>query len=371
MRIGIDCSCVAKQERTGVARYCASLLHSLVSVLEPDDKVAMLYRLSRFKKRRWFEEVADPRFTTCAFQDRIGALPPRKLDVVHGPDLRLPSIPRVPAVSTVHDLSALDVPGIAREAFKEKKLRQLAVVAEGAAAILCISEFTRDAFLSRFPAAEARARVLPLGLAPRFVPQSDEQIAAARAEIGVKGRYLLFVGQIAARKNLGPLIDAFIALRAEARFADLELVLAGPVQTGGADVLARIESSDVADAVRMTGFVGDDVLTGLYSGAAAFCFTGKAEGFGLPILEAMACACPVVVADAGASASTAGGAAAVVPPDDAGALRDALVPILDDAAVRADLVARGRTRAARFSWDATARETVAAYRFAIETGAPA
>jgi len=371
MRIGIDCSCVAKQERTGVARYCASLLHALPGAIAADDRVAMLYRVSRLKRRRWFESVDDPRFSRSVFHELLGVLPRRSLDVVHGPDLRLPSIPGVPAVSTVHDLSALDVPGIAREAFKEKKLAQLAAVSERAAAILCISEFTRSAFLSRFPSAEARTRVLPLGLAPRFVPQGDDRIAEVREELGITGRYVLFVGQIAARKNLGPLLDAFVALRGEDRFSDLELVLAGPVQTGGAELLARIETSGVSDAVRLTGFVGDDVLPGLYSGASAFCFTGKAEGFGLPILEAMACACPVVVADAGASASTAGAAAVVIPPDDASALRDALTEILDTDSRRADLVARGKLRATEFSWEATATGTVAAYRAAMEAGCPA
>ncbi len=370
MRIGIDCSCVAKAERTGVARYCASLLHALAAVMGQDDRVATLYRVSRLKRRRWFERVSDPRFSRAIFQDRIGAFPPQRLDVTHGPDLRLPLLPGVPAVSTVHDLSALDLPGIARESFKERKRAALELVARRAAQILCISEFTRTAFLSRYPAAEARTRVVPLGLADRFRPRTDDEIRRVQEGLGVRGPYLLFVGQISARKNLLPLLAAFAELRNAPAMSDLEIVLAGPVQTGGGDILGRIEDSGHAAFVHLPGFVGDDMLPALYAGATAFCFTGKAEGFGLPILEAMACGCPVVVADAGASASTAGGAAVVVPPDDVGALRDALAALIGSAAARADLVERGVTRAGQFTWHETARKTLLAYRDACGAEPP-
>jgi len=371
LRIGIDGSCVAKPERTGVARYCVSLLHSLPRVMEAGDRVSVLYRVSRLKQRRWFEAVDDPRFSQSLFHDHVGLLPPRALDVVHGPDLRLPLVPGVPAVSTVHDLSALDVPGIARESFKQKKRDAPALVARPAARIMCISEFTRTSFLARFPEAEERTCVVPLGLAERFRVCRDDEVAEVRGRLGLRGRYLLFVGQIAARKNLGPLLDAFLDVRRDPRHADLELVLAGPVQTGGDEILARVSASGAGDAVHLTGFVGDDVLPPLYSGAAAFCFTGKAEGFGLPILEAMACRCPVVAADAGATASTTGGAALLVPPDDAAALRDALAGLLDDDSVRARLVAAGARHAAGYSWRETARRTLAVYREAACAGAPA
>jgi glycosyltransferase involved in cell wall biosynthesis len=371
MRIGIDCSCLAKEERTGVARYCASLLHALPGVMAPQDRVTALYRLSRLRRKRWFERVPDLRFSQAVLQDRLGVFPPRNIDVAHGSDLRLPLIPGVPAVSTVHDLAALDVPGIARESFKARKRAALRVVADRAAQILCISEFTRDAFLSRYPNAEERTCVVPLGLHERFRPRDEDEIESVRTELGIEGPYLLFVGQISTRKNLLPLLEAFCELRNQPRFADLELVLAGPVQIGGEDILEHIEELECGEAIRLPGYVGDDVLPALYSGADAFCFTGKAEGFGLPVLEAMACACPVVAADAGATASTAGGAALMVPPDDAGALGDALAGLLDEADTRVDLIARGIAHASGYSWAETARKTLEVYRAAIRSGIPA
>ena len=368
MHVGIDCSSVAKRERTGVARYCVSLLKTLPAVVGRDDRVTLLYRVSRIKRRRWFERIDDPRFDVSVFHDGVVPFGGRGLDVVHGPDLRIPRRLSVPAVSTVHDLSALDVPGIARESFKQRKLDALTDVASRAAVIVCISRFTEQAFLNRFPHAEGRTRVVPLGLAERFRPRTDDEVGAVRERLGLPGRYLLFVGQISARKNLEPLLRAFAGLRRLPGNDGLALVLAGPVQTGGAEILERARAERRAAGVMTPGFVGDDVLPPLYAGAEAFCFTGKAEGFGLPILEAMACGCPVVVGRAGASVSTAGGAALVVDPDDAGELRDALSSILGSADVRDDLRRRGLARAESFSWRETGERTVSAYRDAVRRG---
>ncbi len=366
MEVGIDCSCVAKPERTGVARYCASLLAALPRALAPDDRATLLYRASRWKRRKWFVRVDDPRFSVRVFHDRVLPFGARGLDVVHGADLRIPRFRRVPAVSTVHDLSALDVAGIADAKFRRSKERALADVAARAAVIVCVSEFTERAFLERFPHARGRTRVVPQGLPERFGPQTKQTVDAVLARRGIARPYLLFVGQIAARKNLAPLLAAFRALRGRPSGRGLTLVLAGPVQTGGDEIVDAAKSS--GDAVRFLGYVGDDELPALYAGAAAFAFPGKGEGFGIPILEAMACGAPVVAARAGANPSTGGDAAVYVDPDDADAWAAALEETMADPA---SLVERGRRRAAQFTWAETARRTVIAYRDAARAGVPA
>ncbi len=367
MHVGIDCSCLAKAERTGVARYCGSLVDALPEALGGDDQITLLYRLSRLKRRRYFVRLDDPRARLRMFDARVPGLRGGPLDVVHGPDLRIPQAPGVPAVSTVHDLSALTVAGIAAEGFKEKKRKALADVARRAAVIICISPYTEQVFLEHYPQAAGRTRIVPQGIPDRFQPSTDASVAAMRAELGLGERYLLFVGQISARKNLGPLLDAFARLRGEPGLDDLELVLAGPVQTGGAEIVERARAT-FGDAVHLPGFVDDAILPPLYTGAAAFAFTSKAEGFGLPVIEAMACGCPVVVADAGALVSTAGGAAEVVDVDDADEISAALLRVLTDAETRAGWVERGFARAAQFAWRATAAATVQAYRDAAEIG---
>ncbi|MCG3133089.1 MAG: D-inositol-3-phosphate glycosyltransferase [Planctomycetes bacterium] len=368
MRIGIDCSCVAKAERTGVARYCASLVDALPAVLGEDDRADLLYRISRFGRRAHVVVPEDARFRMRWFQDGPIPIRPRGLDVIHGPDLRIPKFRRVPCVSTVHDLSALELPGIADEKFRRTKERALADVARRAAVILCISDYTRDAFLRRFPEAAPRTRVVPLGLGAAFRPQTPEAVARVREANGLRSPYLLFVGQISARKNLMPLVRAFGAIHARRPGLDLDLVLAGPVQTGGQDVLAAAEGLPVASRVKRLGYVGDDELPALYAGAVAFCFTGKGEGFGLPVLEAMACGTPVVAARAAATEGTCGGAAVLVHPDSEEELAAAALRLVDGGERQA-WIGRGHARAAQFDWKETARRTVEAYRDAARAGA--
>ncbi|MCE9636269.1 MAG: glycosyltransferase family 4 protein [Planctomycetes bacterium] len=375
MRIAIDCSSAAKPERTGVARYCASLVGELPASLGPDDRVTLLHRVSRLARRRWFLRMDDPRFTTAWLNDHLVRVAPSGIDVVHGPDLRIPRIPGVPAVSTVHDLSALDVEGIAGDEFRRRKLRALDDVARRAAVIICISQFTEAALLRRFPAAVGRTRIIPQGIGAQFRPVADARVVELRAVRELRSPYVLFVGQISARKNLKVLLDAFCALHAQATASgsplDLDLVLAGPVQTGGDEIVAAVRASPVAARVRFLGFATDADLPALYSGAAAFAFPGKAEGFGMPPLEAMACGCPVVAARAGANPATVGDAGLLFDPDDAGDLAAALSRVAVRREGRDSLVARGLQRASQFSWGETARRTVEAYRDAISTVVPA
>jgi glycosyltransferase involved in cell wall biosynthesis len=365
MRIGIDCSCLAKPERTGVARYCSSFVQELPGLLDPEDRVVLLYRVSRLRRRRWFVRIEDPRFSVAFLNDRVLSFHPGGLDVVHGPDVRLPKIPHVPAVSTIHDLSALEIPGIAGERFRRRKAAALEDVSRRASVVLCVSQFTEATFLRRYPAAQGRTRVVPQGIGPQFRVIDPSRVRGVVQGQGIRAPYLLFVGQVSPRKNLRPLVEAFGRLHAEKPGLDLDLVIAGPLHSGADEVLAAAHALPVAGRVRFLGFVEDADLPAIYSGATAFCFPSKAEGFGMPTIEAMACGCPVVAARAGANATTAGDAALLYDPDDVAGLTAALRRILVRGPERADLIARGRRRAAQFSWGETAKRILESYREAF------
>jgi glycosyltransferase involved in cell wall biosynthesis len=371
LRIGIDCSAAAKPERTGVARYCAALVAELPQVLRDDDRVVLLHRISRIRRHRWFVRVDDPRFSSAWLNDRGIRWAPGGLDVVHGPDLRIPRVIGAPAVSTVHDLSALDVPGVAGDEFRRRKLAALEDVAARAAQILCVSEFTEAALHRRWPGTAGRTRVVAPGIGSQFRPTSEREVEAMRAARGMKSPYLLFVGQISARKNLPRLLDAFERLHAADPKLDLDLVLAGPVKTRGDEVVSAAESSPVAGRIRRLGFTSDRDLPALYTGAAAFVFPGKAEGFGMPTLEAMACGCPVVAARAAANVSTVADAGVLFDPADSEELAAALRRVLAPEGVRHTLIERGILRAAQFTWHETARRTVETYRAAADGRRPA
>src|SRR5262249_42654320 len=166
-----------------------SLLRALRAALAEGDHVDLMYRFSRIRRRRWFERVDDPRFDVSIFHDRGIPVVPRGLEVVHGPDLRMPRVSGVPAVSTVHDLSALDLEGVAGEDFRKKKRATLADVASRAAVILCVSEFTEVALLRRHPQAAGRTRVVAEGLAERFGPHAEEGVAKLRRARGLARPY--------------------------------------------------------------------------------------------------------------------------------------------------------------------------------------
>lgn len=371
MRVAIDCSSVAKAARTGVARYCSALLGALPDALSTEDSLRLLYRISRWKRRHHRLHLGDPRCSSGWFSEAALRLTVGRPDVFHGPDLRLPPLRGVPLVSTVHDLSALDLPEVANDGFREKKRRALADVARRATAILCVSSATERAVHAHHPETEGRTRVVPLGLDPMFRVPDEEAVAALRNALGLRGPYVVFIGQLSTRKNLLPLVEAFDRLAASPEHAALELVLAGPVQSGGELVTARVEASPFRDRIHLPGYVQDDQLVPLYAGAAASCFLGKGEGFGLPILESMACGTPVVVADAGASPETGGEAAIVIDPDDVDRLTVELARLHTDPDRRAECSRRGLSHAAGYSWAETARLTVDVYREAIRTGARA
>jgi glycosyltransferase involved in cell wall biosynthesis len=177
--------------------------------------------------------------------------------------------------------------------------------------------------------------------------------------------YLLFVGSEHPRKNLPTVVRAFAALKREPRFRELKLVKigspGGPEAPFRACTLAALAELGLESEVVFREGISDEELARWYSGAACFVLPSLYEGFGLPPVEAMACGCPVVVSTAGSLPEIAGGAALLVEPCDAGALPDAVRRTVTEAATRKELIDRGLRRAAEFSWERTARETLAVY----------
>jgi len=229
--------------------------------------------------------------------------------------------------------------------------------------VLTDSEASRADIVRWFGIEDARVRVAPLGVAPRFRPCPPGAAAPVLARLDIPRPFMLYLGGIDARKNVPRLLDAYAALRA--RRADTpDLVLAGRLEReAGYDALmARARALGLGDALRLPGYVSDDDLPALLSAARVFVFPSLYEGFGLPPLEALACGTPVVASDGGSLREVLGDAALLVPADDTGALGAALERVLTDPALAADLSRRGPLHAAAFTWERTARATLAAYR---------
>ncbi|HEX6418833.1 MAG TPA: glycosyltransferase family 1 protein [Acidimicrobiales bacterium] len=274
------------------------------------------------------------------------------VDVVHATGYAIP--PRtVPLVATLHDLAWRRDPTMFTRngvRFFEAGLR---CVVDDADLVLCPSAATAGD-CEAAGIARDRLRVVPWGMTT--VDVGDDEVAAVRARYGLPERYVLSVGTLEPRKNLGRLVDAFARLPHD----DVALAVVGP-DGWGESLAGRVER--LGDRVRLTGFVPRSQLAPLYRGASVVCYPSLWEGYGLPVAEAMGAGAPVVTSAGTATEElVAGGAGLAVDPLDVDAIAGAIASVLDDPDLAGRLREAGRRRAASTTWQATARATIAAYR---------
>jgi len=235
-----------------------------------------------------------------------------------------------------------------------------------ATVVITPTEAVRREVCERLSVPAAKVFAVPEAARAVFRPVSPSESAGVLARHGVSGDFVLAVGTVEPRKNLLALLRVFESLAAEGRARHLRLVVAGSREGWlNRDFYTAVEESPVKERVVFTGYVSDDVLSALYSSCRAFVYPSLYEGFGLPVLEAMACGAPVVCGDTPALAETAGGAALLVEPRDAHQLARAIVEILDDGGAARRLSEAGRRRAAEFTWARTARMTLDVYAEAM------
>lgn len=270
------------------------------------------------------------------------------VDVVHA-TTAIPCATRRPLVVTVHDLAWRHDPSQFTRRGVHIFTRSLEVTRRRADLVLCSSQATRD------DCAEAgldpdRLRVVPLGV--EQVPVTHHDVQRVRDRYRLPDEYLLFVGTVEPRKNLGRLAAAL------ARVADAPpLVVAGAA--GWGDAPTARDPSASGGGIAFVGFVDEADKAALYAGAAALCYPSEREGFGLPVLEAMAQGTPVLTSRGTSTEEVAGGAAVLVDPFDVDDISRGIVDVL---ARRGELSVAGRARAAAMTWDRTAQATLDAYR---------
>ncbi len=287
----------------------------------------------------------------------------RKAQVVHGLVNVLPLATPVPGVVTVHDLSFVRTPQTLPPLKRAYLARLCAASVRRARAVIAVSRQTADDVAHYFGVPRGKLRVIHNGVAPEFAPEPRAAQAQFRAAKGLPARYLLYLGTLEPRKNLELLVRAFGRWRASApaAAADVKLVLAGGKGWYYDTIFTEVSSLGLSGAVIFPGFIPSAELGDWYRGATAFVYPSRFEGFGLPVLEAMACGTPVICSDAASLREVAGAAALAVPAEDEHAWANAIHLLCDQPALAAALRVRGLEQAAKFSWQQSAQETIQVY----------
>jgi len=322
MRVGLDVSPL-DQTQAGTARYIAQLdgladVEVVRLAHHGPGRAATLYR-----DAVWYPFVL-PRLARR-----------ERLDVLHCPTFRGPlSPPGCPLVVTVHDLAVLRHPETFNQWTRQVSRLCVSRVVRAARLVIAVSEHTRAELVELLGTSESKIRVIPNGVSDAFRPDGPAET----------GDYVLAVGTLEPRKNLARLAEATGRL-------GVELRVAGAAGWGNVDL--------GGDGVRLLGRVSDEELARLYRGARCLAYPSLEEGFGIPIVEAMACGTPVVTSRGGATEEVAGGASVLVDPLDPASIT---AGIEEAAARRDELVRAGLERARVFSWGETARRTADVYR---------
>jgi glycosyltransferase involved in cell wall biosynthesis len=288
-------------------------------------------------------------------------------DLLHLPTSLGPARPAMPTVVTIHDLIALRFP----EYFPAwQRLYAAAVLprlARNARAVIAVSTATKQDIVERLGVAEQQVTVVPNGIEPAFtalVPGSD-QAHEVRSRLRLPRDFVLTVGTLEPRKNLPRVLEALHRLRSRPATAGVHLVHAGPAGWLADDVARTVHALHLSDAVHFLGFVPAADLAALYSLARICVYPSLYEGFGLPVVEAMACGCPVITSNVSSLPEVAGDAAVLVDPASADEITEAIASLWCDEPRRGALRARGLQRAGGFTWERTARETAAVYDAAL------
>ncbi|CAN5709747.1 glycosyltransferase family 1 protein [soil metagenome] len=373
MRVGISALAASNSpghRQSGVHRYAVELIRHLTPEL--GDHRAVVYAVDGALPYLETDEVAirssrwpiDHPAMRLPWEHLVLPMMARrdKIDLFHGLAFARPRLLSRTTVVTIHDLAFLrwpeQVPG-RRSAYLSRAVRD---AAGHARRLIAVSEHTKQDIVELMGIDPGRVDVTPLGVNPAFTKSSEEQIRRFREAQGLPNPFILAVGNLEPRKNLESLVTAFEAI---ASSIPHELVLLGADGWKTDPLFSAIASSPVTARIRLAGFVVPGLLPDWYSACDVFVLPSRYEGFGLSLLEAMACGAPSIAGNVAAIPEVAGDAAVLVEPE-AEPLGEAIVAVIHNNQLKLDLSQRGRTRAAQFRWEETARLTVETYEKAMQ-----
>jgi len=373
MRVGLD-GLPLTSLKTGVGHYTFELARALASV-EPATTFEIIYpstyppislvetgngvslpdnlKLERVRVgplgRHWWS-AGLPRYIRR-----------RKVELFHGTNYDVPLWRQCATVLTIHDLSHLLHPETHERRSVKRARRRLPVMARAADAIITPTESVRREVCEHLKSSPERVFAIPEAARACFRPLAFAETADVRRRLGVGNDFLFAVGTLEPRKNLSVLVSAFEEVTRARSEDNTQLVIAGGRGWLSGPLFAAIEKSPARDRILLTDYLHDEDLRALYASCRAFIYPSIYEGFGLPPLEAMACGAPVIASRIPALAETTGDAARLFEPGNVDELTQNIFELLEDENARRELSIGGQQRAAQFSWERTARQTLQVY----------
>lgn len=369
MKIAIDISQII-HEGSGVARYTRNLVEALLSADRINDYILFGYSVRKnhilyefyLSCRKSHTNVSAklfhfPQTAVNTLWNRIHTFPLEaligKVDVFHSSDwVQPPTCAK--KVTTVHDMIAFLYPQYSHPHIVATQKRRMNWVEKECAAVIADSKTTKRDILNLTSINSKRIDVVYPGIEDKFKQIPGKNILRVQKIYKIRSPYLLTVGTLEPRKNTSAVIEAYISLRKKMGGKGLPtLVIVGKV--GWGDRMREIPG------VQLLGYVKDNDLPALYSGAQVFVYPSFYEGFGLPVLEAMACRCPVVSSNRGSLSELINGSALSINPDESDTIAMAVSKVLSDKNLRGKLIKNGIRKALEFSWDNTARQVLSIY----------
>ena len=363
MRIGIDGLPLASV-KTGIGHYTCELARALarfapqhefelLSFLPPsaetDGELPANLHQVQAKKRRFWWGVGLPLHLRHS-----------PVSLFHGTNYEIPLWSGCPTVVNIHDLSLLLYPETHLSHTVRRGRQRLPLVARRASMIITATQFAKREVCEHLKVAPEKVMVTPYAQRSTFRPLAKAETEEVRRRLGIEDVFLLFVGTIEPRKNLVTLVRAFGELLRNSSLRS-QLVIAGPEGWRTSDLFAEIEKAGLDDRLKFTGYLSDYDLCALYSSCTAFVFPSLYEGFGLPLLEAMACGAPVITSNIPTIVEVTGDAAHLISAKDVDELARAIVAVVSDSGMREHLSRAGLARAAQFTWERTAQLTFDVY----------
>jgi glycosyltransferase involved in cell wall biosynthesis len=359
--IGLDATYSVDPQLHGIGVYSRRLIETLLT-LETPHRFLICYRLSRYGRRHSFLQPGSlpgvrAGYSVRVFQEPITFWLPWQAQLFHSLAQRPPAFHFRREIVTIFDIFPITGENYSTLDFREKFSALLLQAVSRATRVITSSHATESLLISRARVPPEKIRVIPLGVDPPAIVLSPEERLRERACIlGGEGEMVLNVGVIQTRKNTLNMLKALKTLPAK-----YTLVLSGGDGYGSEAIHEFIRTESLGKRVKLLGYVDDAQLARLYQAASVFLFPSLEEGFGIPLLEAMASGVPVVTSNVSSMPEVGGEAAVYVNPHDPADIAQKVVRTVEDATLRAGLVQKGLARASQFTWRRTAEATLAVY----------